>query len=105
MNKIPSDFTEQELIDMAQNEVERRGGLESVAPDIICLDGHRFRVNYDVPQHITERLEALFWGDKEVKYEDIPEELKAYEEKEEDKDKKPEGDKANQAKKHDDANK
>ncbi|KAF5580782.1 hypothetical protein FPCIR_10490 [Fusarium pseudocircinatum] len=105
MSKIPSDFTEQELIDMAQNEVDRRGGLESVAPNIVCLDGHRFRVNYDVPQHITERLEALFWGDKEVRYEEIPEELKAYEEKDGDKDKKLEEDKANPAGKHDDVNK
>ncbi|KAF5689950.1 hypothetical protein FCIRC_1113 [Fusarium circinatum] len=84
MTKIPSDLTEQELIDMAQNEVDRRGGW---TVSLLIL------------------LEALFWGDKEVKYEDIPEELKAYEEKDGDKDKKLEEDKAKPAEKHDDGNK
>lgn len=81
MSKLPSDYTQEELIKMGQKEIDRRGGLESVPFDIICLDGHRFHVNYDVPQHITDQIQALFWGDEEVKYEDIPEELKAYEEK------------------------
>jgi hypothetical protein len=81
MSKPLSDYTEEELIEMGQKEIDRRGGLESVPCDIICLDGHRFHVNYDVPQHITDQIEALFWGDKEVTYKDIPEELKAYEEK------------------------
>lgn len=79
MSKLPSDVTKEELIEIGQEEIDKRGGLESVPCDIICLDGHRFHVNYDVPQHITDQVEALFWGDKEVRYEDIPEELKAYE--------------------------
>ncbi|KAF4991471.1 hypothetical protein FGRMN_7782 [Fusarium graminum] len=82
--KVASDFTQEELIEMGQREIDKRGGLESVPFDIISLDGHRFRVNYDVPQHITDQIEALFWGDTDVKYEDIPDELKAYEEKDED---------------------
>jgi hypothetical protein len=92
MSKLPSDYTQEELIEMGQKEIDRRGGLESVPCDIICLDGHRFHVNYDVPQHITDQIEALFWGDKEVRYEDIPEELKAYEEKDDTKDEKDEKD-------------
>lgn len=51
----------------------------NVKADIVSLDGHQFRVNYDVPQGITDRLYGLFWQDEEVKYEDIPEDLKAYE--------------------------
>lgn len=73
----------QEAVDEAQREIERRGGLKCVEPNIICLDGHRFYINYEVPQHITDQLNALFEQDEEVKYEDIPEEVKAYEEKEE----------------------
>ncbi|KAM0186594.1 hypothetical protein ACHAPI_011618 [Fusarium lateritium] len=87
MSKLPSDYTQEELIEMGQKEIDKRGGLESVPVDIISLDGHRFHVNYDVPQHITDQIEALFWGDKEVKYEDIPDELKAYEEKDNEEDK------------------
>ncbi|KAF5675172.1 hypothetical protein FHETE_2591 [Fusarium heterosporum] len=82
--KVASDFTLEEVIEMGQREIDRRGGLESVPFDIISLDGHRFRVNYDVPQHITDQIEALFWGDEDVKYDDIPDELKAYEVQDED---------------------
>ncbi|SPJ91043.1 uncharacterized protein FTOL_13445 [Fusarium torulosum] len=87
MSKLPSDYTQDELIEMGQKEIDKRGGLESVPCDIICLDGHRFHVNYNVPQYITDQIEALFWGDNEVIYEDIPEELKAYEEKDDEKEK------------------
>ncbi|CAJ0538577.1 Ff.00g066210.m01.CDS01 [Fusarium sp. VM40] len=90
MSKLPSDYTQEELIEMGQREIDKRGGLESVPCDIICLDGHRFHVNYDVPQHITDQIEALFWGDKEVRYEDIPEDVKAYEEKDYESDEKDE---------------
>ncbi|KAM6519047.1 hypothetical protein FALCPG4_012701 [Fusarium falciforme] len=61
--------TNQQAIDQAQDVIEKRGQLENVKPDVVCLDGHRFH--------------ALFWQDEEVKYEDIPEELKAYEVKDE----------------------
>lgn len=53
--------------------------LRSVKPDIVCLDGHQFRINYDVPQEVTDQLETLFMQDSEVKYDDIPDHLKAYE--------------------------
>ncbi|CAL5871814.1 uncharacterized protein PFLUO_LOCUS6067 [Penicillium psychrofluorescens] len=49
----------------------------SQAPDALSIDGHVFRINYDVPKEITEELEELF--DRDEKYEEIPEHLKAYE--------------------------
>ncbi|KAI2623077.1 hypothetical protein GGR54DRAFT_35459 [Hypoxylon sp. NC1633] len=50
---------------------------KEVKPDILGIDGHPFRINYDVPQHITDSFYALL--DSDVKYEDISPELKAYE--------------------------
>ena len=38
---------------------------------------HEFRINYDVPPHITKALYALF--DRGAKYEDVSEELRKYE--------------------------
>ncbi|KLP13840.1 uncharacterized protein LW94_13603 [Fusarium fujikuroi] len=69
----------------AQRALEEHGPLEEVEPNIVGIDGHRFRINYGVPQEVTNRLNALCDQD-EVKYEDIPEDLKAYEVKEESKD-------------------
>ncbi|KAJ5820358.1 hypothetical protein N7474_005949 [Penicillium riverlandense] len=51
--------------------------MRSVAEDRLSIDGHVFRVNYDAPEEITRQLEELF--DREVKYEGIPEDVKAYE--------------------------
>ncbi|OTB18137.1 hypothetical protein K445DRAFT_243588 [Daldinia sp. EC12] len=51
---------------------------QDVKPDIISIDSHRFRINYDVPPQITDRLYDLFERD-DIKYEDIPDDLKAYE--------------------------
>ncbi|RSL91474.1 hypothetical protein CEP52_014225 [Fusarium oligoseptatum] len=70
---------QQAMDEAAQRVIDERGPLKEVEADIVCLDGHRFRINYGVPQHVTDKLDALFWQDEEVKYEDIPEELKAYE--------------------------
>ena len=53
--------------------------LHSLKPDIVCLDGHQFRINYGVPKEVTEQLEALFIQEPEVKYDSIPDHLKAYE--------------------------
>lgn len=53
--------------------------IRSVKPDIVCLDGHQFRINYGVPQNVTDELEELFYQVPEVKYTDIPNHLKAYE--------------------------
>jgi hypothetical protein len=58
--------------------------MPSVAPDALCLDGHLFRINYDVPDEITLQLEELY--DRDAKYEEIPEHLKAYETEMEDSD-------------------
>ncbi|CCT66556.1 uncharacterized protein FFUJ_03593 [Fusarium fujikuroi IMI 58289] len=69
----------------AQRALEEHGPLEEVEPNIVGIDGHRFRINYGVPQEVTNRLNALCDQD-EVKYEDIPDDLKAYEVKEESKD-------------------
>ncbi|KAI1646823.1 uncharacterized protein F4817DRAFT_339548 [Daldinia loculata] len=52
--------------------------LKEVEPDIISIDNHRFRINYDVPQEITNRFYRLAEQD-DLKYEDIPHELKEYE--------------------------
>lgn len=42
------------------------------------IAGHQFRINYGVPQDVTDQFNALFNQDG-VKYEDIPESLRAYE--------------------------
>ncbi|KAI8960075.1 hypothetical protein F5Y11DRAFT_330992 [Daldinia sp. FL1419] len=49
-----------------------------VKPDTVCINGHLFRINYDVPQHITDRLYELAQQDN-IAYEDIPDDLKEYE--------------------------
>ncbi|KAG5752516.1 hypothetical protein H9Q69_003563 [Fusarium xylarioides] len=74
-----------EATKLAQRALEEHGPLKEVEPSIVGIDGHRFRINYGVPQEVTDRLNALFDQD-EVKYEDIPDDLKAYEEKEDSKD-------------------
>ncbi|KAL4896565.1 hypothetical protein BDV59DRAFT_170970 [Aspergillus ambiguus] len=51
--------------------------MPSVAPDVLSIDGHQFRINYDVPEEITWQLEELY--DRDAKYEEVPEHLKAYE--------------------------
>ncbi|KAF5237433.1 hypothetical protein FANTH_10795 [Fusarium anthophilum] len=70
-----------EATKLAQRALEEHGPLKDVEPDIVCIDGHCFYINYGVPQEVTERLYALFDQD-DVKYEDIPDDLKAYEVKE-----------------------
>ncbi|KAI0135800.1 hypothetical protein F4814DRAFT_402586 [Daldinia grandis] len=52
--------------------------LKEVVPDIISIDNHRFRINYDVPRDITDRFYRLA-EQENLKYEDIPHELKEYE--------------------------
>lgn len=46
-------------------------------PDSLYLDGHLFCINYNVPEEITQQLEELY--NRNVKYDEIPEHLKAYE--------------------------
>ncbi|KAI6082977.1 hypothetical protein F4821DRAFT_203416 [Hypoxylon rubiginosum] len=53
--------------------------MKEVLPDLVGIDGHEFRINYDVPQHITDRLLDLLYQDPGPRYEDIPDDLKAYE--------------------------
>lgn len=50
---------------------------QSALPNLMNIDGHYFRINYDVPKVITNRLLSLLDGDKT--YKDVPEDLKAYE--------------------------
>ncbi|KAF5659396.1 major facilitator superfamily domain-containing protein [Fusarium circinatum] len=71
-----------EATNLAQRALEEHGPLKDVEPNIVGIDGHRFRINYDVPQEVTDRLKALFDQD-DVKYEDIPDDLKTYELREE----------------------
>ncbi|KAF3056559.1 hypothetical protein GL218_06505 [Daldinia childiae] len=52
--------------------------LKEVEPDIISIDNHRFRINYDVPQEITNHFYRLAEKDN-LKYDEIPPELKEYE--------------------------
>ncbi|KAF5543328.1 hypothetical protein FMEXI_7108 [Fusarium mexicanum] len=70
-----------EATKLAQRALEEHGPLKDVEPGIVCIDGHRFYINYGVPQEVAKRLYALFDQD-DVKYEDIPDDLKAYEVKE-----------------------
>ncbi|KAF5601763.1 hypothetical protein FPCIR_2197 [Fusarium pseudocircinatum] len=70
-----------EATKLAQRALEEHGPLKEVEPNIVGIDGHRFHINYGVPQEVTDRLNALCDQD-EVKYEDIPDDLKAYEVKE-----------------------
>lgn len=71
-----------EATKLAQRALEEHGPLKEVESNIVSIDGHRFRINYGVPQEVTDRLYALFDQD-EVKYEDIPDDLKKYEVKDE----------------------
>jgi hypothetical protein len=54
----------------------------NVKSPIMSIAGHYFRINYDVPQDVTNRLFDLFLARgryREATYADIPEDLKAYE--------------------------
>ncbi|KAF7593351.1 hypothetical protein BBP40_011641 [Aspergillus hancockii] len=51
--------------------------IPSVAPDAMGLDGHIFRIKYDVPEEKPQQLEELY--DRDAKYEEISEHVKAYE--------------------------
>jgi hypothetical protein len=66
--------------------------MRSVAEDRLSIDGHVFRVNYEIPKEITRQLEELF--DRDVKYEEIPEDLKAYETEDDDADEEEAGERA-----------
>ena len=46
-------------------------------PNALAFDDHEFRINYDVPPHITKALYELF--DRGAEYEDVSEELRKYE--------------------------
>lgn len=64
---------------MATEQRFETGALRSVKPDILCLDGHQFHINYDIPQDVTDELMELFFRTPEITYEEIPNHLKAYE--------------------------
>ena len=50
----------------------------AAVPSHIGLDGHKFRINYDVPPEITKAFWELY-NRRDVKYEDVSEELRKYE--------------------------
>lgn len=50
---------------------------QTVLPNLMTIDGHYFRINYDVPEEITSRFLSLL--DEDKTYKDVPEVLKAYE--------------------------
>jgi hypothetical protein len=51
--------------------------IHSVKPNMVCIDSHRFRIEYGVPNEVTKSFYDLFECD--AKYEDIPKELLQYE--------------------------
>ncbi|KAJ5360091.1 hypothetical protein N7517_009282 [Penicillium concentricum] len=57
---------------------ERGHKLRSAKPVIVCLDGRQFRINQGIPQDVADKLEELFDQFSEVKYEQVPSHLKAY---------------------------
>jgi len=59
--------------------------LPTFKPNQYGIDGHLFRINYDVPQSVTDTLYALLEKDN-PKYEDIPAECLEYEIEDKDKD-------------------
>jgi len=51
--------------------------IHSVKPNMVCIDSHRFRIEYGVPNEVTKSFYDLF--ERDAKYEDIPKELLQYE--------------------------
>lgn len=65
-----------------RNEHQARDEKDCVLVDRAFVDGHAFRVNYDVPDDVTERLsEMAFTGN--ATYADMPRDLLEYEVKDE----------------------
>jgi len=63
---------------MVQAHVDSiRGEIKSVKPDMMSLDGHHFKINYDVPEEVTEGLFDLM--QRNAKYEEVPNEYLKYE--------------------------
>jgi hypothetical protein len=53
------------------------GGMKSVKPGMMSFDDHHFKINYDVPEEVTEELLDLMH--RNAKYEEVPKEYLKYE--------------------------
>ncbi|RSL91476.1 hypothetical protein CEP52_014226 [Fusarium oligoseptatum] len=60
------------------DKAERAYDTTPTAPDIVAIDDHRFYTNETTPEHVVGALLELYEAD--ASYEDIPIELKMYEE-------------------------
>jgi hypothetical protein len=51
--------------------------MKSVKPNMMSFDDHHFKINYDVPDEVTEGLLDLMH--RNAKYEEVPKEYLKYE--------------------------
>jgi hypothetical protein len=81
--KIPeckdfSKMTQEEMLKMVQAITDSiPGGMKSFKPDMMSFDDHHFKINYDVPEEVTEGLLDLMH--RNAKYEEVPKEYLKYE--------------------------
>jgi hypothetical protein len=68
----------EEIREMAQAYIDSiPGGMRTAKPDLMSFNGHYFKINYDVPEEVTEGLLDLM--EREAKYEEVPREYLKYE--------------------------
>jgi hypothetical protein len=73
-----SEMTQEEILKIVQAHVDSiPGGMKSVKPDMMSFDNHHFKINYDVPEEVTEGLLDLMH--RNAKYEEVPKEYLKYE--------------------------
>jgi hypothetical protein len=59
------------------DKIKQLKGCQPVAPNIARIDGHAFKINYEVPQNVTDEFYSLILAG--AKYKDVPQHLLAYE--------------------------
>jgi hypothetical protein len=73
-----SKMTQEEILKIVQAHVDSiPGGMKSVKPGMMSFDDHHFKINYDVPEEVTEELLDLMH--RNAKYEEVPKEYLKYE--------------------------
>jgi hypothetical protein len=76
-----SKMTQGEILKMVQAHMDSIPGgmksVKSVKPDMMSFDDHHFKINYDVPEEVTEGLLDLMH--RNAKYEEVPKEYLKYE--------------------------
>jgi hypothetical protein len=73
-----SKMTQEELLKLVQAHVDSiPGGMKSFKPNMMSFDDHHFKINYDVPEEVTEGLLDLMH--RNAKYEEVPKEYLKYE--------------------------